>query len=94
MAKDDAIEVTIKLFKRIKETSDGQDFIKYLAEISKDNYEAFKKDRVEYNEFHKGYAYAIDSLIEIFEKCDIKLAKAKTSDRINAKAKAEASMHY
>jgi hypothetical protein len=37
--------------------------------LSKANYLTFKKDTVEFNEWHKGYAIAIDNLLQTFEEC-------------------------
>lgn len=59
-----------RLFQRIKDTSDGQDLIAYLETLSLRNYRAFKQDDSENNELHKGYAIAIDQLIELFETCN------------------------
>ena len=58
----------VSLLSRIRETQDGQDFIDYLKRLSKDNYEAFKKDPSGLNDVHKGYGIAIDSLIDSLEK--------------------------
>lgn len=60
----------LMLLKRVKQTQDGIDFIEYLQSLSQQNYRAWKKDLPDANEFHKGYAFAIDSLIECFEQCD------------------------
>ena len=64
----------LKLLNRIKQTQDGLDYIAYLKSLSLENYEAFKKDGSQFNDIHKGYALAIDSLIKTFELCDDKLA--------------------
>lgn len=64
----------LKLHSRLKSTADGLDYVAYLKSLSLENYEAFKKDRSEFNDIHKGYALAIDSLIKTFELCDDKLA--------------------
>jgi len=63
-------EQVIEMFKRIKHGTDGQDFMEYLAELSRQNYEAFKKNDSSMNDIHKGYATAVDSLLETFTKCD------------------------
>ena len=55
----------VKAIANISCTGDGIEFLSYLRELSLTNYEAFKKD--DRNEFHKGYAVAIDSLIKVFE---------------------------
>jgi len=46
---------------------EGIDFVAYLKELSLDNYRSFKTDTPEMNEIHKGYAMAIDSLIDALE---------------------------
>jgi hypothetical protein len=61
---------TVLLFKRIKESPDGPEFIEHLAKLSKANYFAFKSDKQEYNEWHKGYANCVDNLIDSFEQCE------------------------
>jgi hypothetical protein len=60
----------IDMLKRIKASQDGLDFIEYLQTLSLKNYKAFKVNNPEHNELHKGYAIAIDNLIECFEQCD------------------------
>jgi hypothetical protein len=71
------------LFKRIGESGDGAELLDYYKTLSKQNYEAFKRDRVEMNEFHKGYAFCIDSLISLFEQCDQIIEKRKKVEVIN-----------
>jgi hypothetical protein len=56
------------LIKRIKQTQDGLDFIEYLKEMSKINYEEFKSCDSSHNDVVKGIAIAYDSLIKVFEK--------------------------
>ena len=56
------------LIKRIKQTQDGLDFIEYLKELSKNNYEEFKVCDNKHNDIVKGIAIAYDSLIKVFEK--------------------------
>jgi hypothetical protein len=56
------------LIKRIKQTQDGLDFIEYLKELSKNNYEEFKVCDNKHNDVVKGIAIAYDSLIKVFEK--------------------------
>ena len=60
-------EETLKLLSRIRKTTDGVDLLEYLYTLSRENYQAFKRDRSEMNDIHKGYALAIDSLIQAFE---------------------------
>lgn len=73
----------LKLHSRLKNTADGLDYIAYLKSLSLENYEAFKKDGSQFNDMHKGYALAIDSLIKTFELCDDKLAN-KVNEQIDA----------
>lgn len=71
MIKD---ESTLKLIRRIKVSKmvdgDGQQFIEYLEELSKDNYEAFKIHSAEMNDIHKGYAQCVDFLLQCFANCE------------------------
>lgn len=66
---------TLAMIKRLKSTQEGLDFIEYLRTLSQDNYKTWRNSSVEYNEIHKGYAKAIDSLIYLFDYCDERLAK-------------------
>lgn len=64
-------EEILALFKRIKKSGDGPEFLEYLEQLSKDNYESFKGERgSEFNEYYKGCAVAIDKLINNFAQCD------------------------
>lgn len=67
-------EDILKMIGRIKATSDGTDFLNYLKELSRDNYEGFKKAPQEMNDVHKGRALALDSLITLFDNCEQMLA--------------------
>lgn len=67
-------EDILKTIGKIKVTSDGADFLNYLKELSKDNYEGFKKASQEMNDVHKGRALALDSLIALFDNCEQLLA--------------------
>jgi len=64
-------EAIMGLLKRLKHSPEGPEFIEYLEELSKDNYEAFKLDGAEYNDIHKGYAICVDNLLNCFKQCDI-----------------------
>jgi hypothetical protein len=55
------------MLQRVMLSQEGIDFVAYLKELSLDNYKSFKADTPEMNEIHKGYALAIDSLIESLE---------------------------
>lgn len=75
-------EDILKLVGRIKATADGLDFLEYLKTLSRENYQAFKKDGQAMNDIHKGYAVAIDALVETFENCEELLQKmAAEKDR-------------
>ena len=67
-------ESTLKLIARIKHSKmiegDGQQFIDYLKDLSKDNYEAYKIHPAEMNDIHKGYAQCVDFLLECFANCE------------------------
>ena len=64
---------TLKLISRIKQSPDGQEFMDYLNQLSKDNYIAFKQSPSSESEKHKGYSICIDSLIKVFETCTDRL---------------------
>ncbi len=68
----DQIQI-LKTISRIKSSPDGMEFMTYLAELSQRNYLSFKAGDANANELHKGYALAIDSLIDVFETCDLTL---------------------
>lgn len=63
-------ENSLKLLKRIKETSDGKDFIEFLVNLSKENYKALK---LEGGDVLRGKAIAYDFLVEAFETCETRL---------------------
>lgn len=65
-------EEVLKLIQRIKNTSDGKDFIKYLQELSLENYRSWK---FEGGDVLRGKALAFDELILLFEKIDEKVKK-------------------
>jgi len=71
MVKD---ESTLKLLRRIKQSEmikgDGQEFIEYLEDLSKHNYEAFKIHGAEMNDIHKGYAQCVDFILQCFANCE------------------------
>ena len=76
---DDSTRERYKMFSRIKQTSDGIDFIEFLKVLSHNNYMAFKASPTEMNDVHKGQAIAIDELIKVFEVCDHKLNQVDSS---------------
>ncbi len=59
-----------KLLTRIKRSDDGPGLIAYFEELSQDNYQAWKRDDAQNDGIHKGYALALDNLIELFNDCD------------------------
>lgn len=69
----------LQMLLRIKLSQEGPEFIEYLKDLSKDNYESFKRSAPELDEYHKGYAYAIDSLLECFEQC----SKGQVNQELN-----------
>jgi len=71
------------LLKRIKTSTDGPDFIDYLNELSRLNYEAYKRDGIEMNDIHKGYAIAIDSLVDSFLTCDKEVVQQDIQEHWN-----------
>ncbi len=58
---------TRQMLNRVMTSQEGIDFVAYLKELSLDNYKSFKTDTPEMNEIHKGYAMAIDSLIDALQ---------------------------
>lgn len=72
------------LLRRIKENrmvaGDGQSFMEYLEELSRENYIEWKRHAAEYDQFHKGYAFAVDSLIESFATCSKRKQKSSKGD--------------
>jgi hypothetical protein len=71
-------QAQLRLLSRIKSTQDGLDFLKFLEELSKKNYEEFKKATNDMNDVCKGKALALDALIELFHLCDLKLQEGTT----------------
>jgi hypothetical protein len=67
----------LKVFSRIKQTSDGIDFIAFLEELSKQNVSVFKRCTADMNDVVKGQLIAIDSLVDLFNTCDDKLRAAE-----------------
>jgi hypothetical protein len=59
-------EDTLKMLARLKQTSDGKDFIEYLQQLSKENYISWKDAG---GDLLRGKAIAIDNLIKVFENC-------------------------
>lgn len=56
-----------KLLLRLKNTSDGKDFLDYLLDLSKINYNSWKQEG---GDVLRGKAIAIDQLLSSFENCD------------------------
>ena len=57
------------MFRGIKESAFGVDFIEFLEGLSKENYQAWKNDASEFDQHHKGYAESVDFLLELFAEC-------------------------
>jgi len=74
---------TQALLYRIKQTQDGLDFIEYIKDLSKNNYEEFKVCDSKYNDVVKGMALAYDNLIKVFDICTDKVIQKEDSE-INA----------
>ena len=74
-------EQLLKVFSRLKKDGDGMEFIKYLENLSRENYEAFRGSKdSSMNDVHKGYALAIDSIIKVFESADDKLLQQSKTE--------------
>ncbi len=72
-----------KLFIRIKQTQDGLDFIEYLKELGRENYNVFLECDPKFNDYVKGIGVAYNSLIKDFENCADKVIQNKETE-INA----------
>lgn len=70
MTKDE-----LKMLAKLYSTTEGEDFLKFLKELSKKNYEAWKQSPRDMNDVCKGKALAIDDLISCFETAISKLNK-------------------
>lgn len=81
MARD--MEADLRLLQRVVVSADGPELLEYLRSLSADNYRAFKADPESLNEYHKGYANGIDSLIECLER------SGETLKRIEEQREAE-----
>ena len=68
-----------KILSRLKQTSDGLDFIELVQSLSKKNYEEFKVCDRDRTDVHKGIAIAYDNLIKLFQVCDDKLKQVDSS---------------
>ena len=65
----------LRLFARLKESSDGMELLEFLKETSRQNYEGFKRSSSDMNDIYKGQAIAIDGLVTLFESAADKLAQ-------------------
>lgn len=77
-------EEILKMFSRLKQTTEGLDFVAYLKTMSAKNYEEWKRLPFDMNDVKKGQAIVYDDLIKLFEECDDKLSarNAKVIDSI------------
>lgn len=66
---------TLMMLARLYSTTEGEDFLKFLKELSKKNYEAWKQSPRDLNDVCKGKALAIDDLITCFTSAISKLDK-------------------
>jgi len=71
-------EQTLKVISRLKQTGDGMEFISYLNQLSKDNYELWKDVG---GDVLRGRAMALDELIKVFDKCDDRLSNQKVEEK-------------
>lgn len=74
-------EVLLKSVKRMKATSDCNDFLEFVRKLSINNYNAFKRSPHEFSDVHKGQAIAIDTIIELFDTCEEKLLKIEEQEK-------------
>lgn len=70
----------LRIFNGIKHSEYGADFLDYLKSLADENYQSFKTDSHDMNDIHKGYALAVDSLIEVFLQCDQKVEERPGAD--------------
>lgn len=66
-------EQILRLIFRLKSSQDGIDFLNFLEQLSKENYEEFKRASSDRNDIYKGRALALDALIKLFNEVDEKL---------------------
>jgi hypothetical protein len=78
----------LRLFSRLSASGEGIELKEYLQELSSINYEAFKNDNPQYNEMHKGYGIAIDSLIKLLDSAVDILANQEKNQKLDV------SEHY
>lgn len=69
----------LKVFSRINATSDGQDLVAFLENLSKETYNQWKNTDSKLNDIFKGQLIAIDSLIKEIKTADDKLARLNDS---------------
>lgn len=69
----------LKTISNIRHSNDGEDFLKFLEDLSKRNYEEFKKTTSEMNDICKGTARTLDMLIKLFNTCDDNINKIDAS---------------
>lgn len=74
--KDEAL---LKMLVRFKRSKSAPEFLEWMKELSEINYRVFKKSAPETSEFCKGYAVAIDSILESIENAANKLAALEAS---------------
>jgi len=74
-------EKVLGILHRIKKSPEWPEFEEYLQNLSKHNYERFKRDLNGDDRIYKGYAIAIDNLMQSFEECDKPQKSKRIPDR-------------
>jgi hypothetical protein len=79
MTQAERDEALLKMLVRFKRSKAGPEFLEWMKDLSAINYRIFKKSSPETSEFCKGYAVAIDSIMESVENAARKLAALEAS---------------
>jgi hypothetical protein len=79
MTQAERDEALLKMLVRMKRSKNGPEFMEWMKDLSAINYKMFKKSGPDANEYCKGYAVAIDSIVESMENAARKLAALETS---------------
>lgn len=59
-----------RMFRNIKNSPEGQEFLDFLTEIQEANYKSFLQSPPGEELVHKGYGLAVDKLLNILARCD------------------------
>ena len=81
MTQAEKDEKLLKMLVRMKRSKNGPEFMTWMRDLSDINYRIFKKSAPETSEFCKGYAVAIDSIVESIENAARKLAALEASKK-------------